>query len=63
MEKSGPVFVLFAQRDLQRAAKEKPIIISVYVGNTTPKAIAVRRTSIAAFCHPQAEPIEMPEIY
>lgn len=45
-------------------AKEKPSIISVYVGNhQTPKAIAVSKALYCGVCQPQAEPIDMPEIY
>jgi len=43
---------------------EKPAIITVYVGeHQTPKAIAVSKALFCGVCHPEPEPIEMPEIY
>jgi len=43
---------------------QMPSIISVYVGEKqVPKAIVVTNTLYCGECHPQPEPVEMPEIY
>ncbi|MBN1287121.1 MAG: hypothetical protein JXB47_17100 [Anaerolineae bacterium] len=41
-----------------------PYIAAVYVGNNrTPKLVVIADTIWCGICKPQAEPIEMPEIY
>lgn len=41
-----------------------PSVITVYVGDKQiPKAIVVTDALYCGECHPQPEPIEMPEIY
>lgn len=45
-------------------ASQKPYMITVYVGdNQTPKAIVVSDALYCGECHPQPEPVSMPEIY
>jgi len=43
---------------------QMPAIMTIYVGEKeTPKAIVVAGALYCGECHPQPEPIEMPEIY
>lgn len=43
---------------------KKPYITAVYVGeNRTPKLVVIADSVWCGLCKPQANPIEMPEIY
>ena len=45
-------------------AMQKPAIVTIYTGkDQTPKAIVVSDALFCGECHPEPEPIEMPEIY
>lgn len=45
-------------------AQKLPLFMSIYVGrNNTPKVIVVADSIWCGECRPQAEPIEMPELF
>ena len=45
-------------------ASKMPFILTIYVGaNQTPKAVIVSDAIWCGICHPQGEPLAMPEFY